>query len=72
MVRTAAAPMPYPPLTSRGISLDTSGGRLRPLRDSTDALIDADELRRRMDADGYLFSPGSSTGARCWLPAWRS
>ena len=48
----------YPTLTSCGVTLDTSDGRLRPLRRSDDAAGDPAELRRRMDADGYLYLPG--------------
>lgn len=58
MIQTAPAPVAYPHLTSCGIDLDTSGGRLRPLRPSDDAAHDPAELRRRMDADGYLYLPG--------------
>ena len=47
----------YPTLTSCGATLDTSDGRLRPLRRSDDAAGDPAELRRRMDADGYLYLP---------------
>ncbi len=47
----------YPPLTSCGVSLDTADGRLRPLRSSSDAADDPDELRRRMESDGYLYLP---------------
>ena len=58
MVQTAPHRTSYPPLTSCGIDLDTSDGRLRPLRPSDDALGNPDELRSRMAADGYLFLPG--------------
>jgi len=58
VVQTAPQRTSYLPLTSCGVDLDTSDGRLRPLRPSDDALGDSAELRRRMDADGYLYLPG--------------
>ena len=58
MIQAAPRQTDYPPLTSCGIALDTSGGRLRPLRNSLDAIGNADELVRRMNADGYLYLPG--------------
>ncbi|MFE3455370.1 phytanoyl-CoA dioxygenase family protein [Nonomuraea sp. NPDC059194] len=45
-------------ITSRGIPLDTSPGAFGELRSSADVIDDVAELRRRMDADGYLFLPG--------------
>lgn len=44
--------------TSCGVPLDTSPESFGPLRDSTDALDDVEELRRRMQIEGYLFLPG--------------
>lgn len=58
MIQTAPHPVAYPRLTSCGVELDTSGGRLRPLRPSVDAIADREELQRRMAADGYLYLPG--------------
>lgn len=55
----SAPPLPdYPALTSCGVTLDTSDGRLRPLRSSADVVDEPAELRRRMDTDGYLYLPG--------------
>ena len=47
-----------PRLTSGGIELDPSPEAFGWLRDSSDALGDVGELRRRMDEEGYLFLPG--------------
>jgi len=47
-----------PRITAGGKELDTSPDKFGWLRDSNDALGDVEELRRRMDADGYLFLPG--------------
>ena len=38
--------------------LDTTPTAFGPLRVSTDALADRDELHRRMVTDGYLYLPG--------------
>ena len=45
-------------LTFQGRPLDVSPGRFGALRASTDALDDFGELRRRFEADGYLYLPG--------------
>lgn len=45
-------------LTFQGRPLDMSPGRFGTLRASADALDDFGELRRRFEADGYLFLPG--------------
>lgn len=47
-----------PALTAQGVAVDTSPEAFGWLRDSNDARDDWDELRRRMDADGYLYLPG--------------
>lgn len=47
-----------PSLTAQGVAIDTSPEAFGWLRDSNDARGDFDELRRRMDTDGYLFLPG--------------
>jgi ectoine hydroxylase-related dioxygenase (phytanoyl-CoA dioxygenase family) len=44
--------------TFSGGPLETAAAALGPLRRSDDAAGDFDELRRRMDKDGYLFMPG--------------
>lgn len=46
-------------ITYKGQPLDTSPTAYGELRRSDDAIGDAEELRRRMDEDGYLFLPGS-------------
>lgn len=46
------------PPTAAGRPLDTDSGAFGELRASDDAEHDAAELRRRLDADGYLFLPG--------------
>lgn len=46
------------PLFSGGNELDTSPEKFGFLRESNDAIADADVLRERMDRDGYLFLPG--------------
>lgn len=50
--------MTLPRLTAQGRELDTSLEAFGTLRASTDAADDADELRRRVREDGYLFLPG--------------
>lgn len=45
-------------MTTGGREIDTSEENFGWLLDSNDALEDFDELRRRMDRDGYLFLPG--------------
>jgi ectoine hydroxylase-related dioxygenase (phytanoyl-CoA dioxygenase family) len=47
-----------PPLSTGGVPLDLSPEAFGWLRESTDALDDVAELRRRMAEDGYLFLPG--------------
>lgn len=47
-----------PRLTTGGYEIDTSAESFGWLRDSNDAASDFEELRRRMDTDGYLFLPG--------------
>ena len=47
-----------PRITAGGREIETSPDKFGWLRDSTDAVDDFDELRRRMDTDGYLFLPG--------------
>ncbi len=47
-----------PTLTSGGRTIDLSPERFGWLRDSSDAVGDAAELRARMERDGYLFLPG--------------
>ena len=47
-----------PELISSGQTLDPSPAAYGELRSSMDAIDDAPELRRRMDADGYLYMPG--------------
>lgn len=49
---------PSPLVVSGGAELDTSPEHFGELRPSIDALDHPDELRRRMNADGYLFLPG--------------
>jgi hypothetical protein len=44
-------------LTSCGLELDADPHAFGELRDSTDALDDFDELRRRMNDEGYLYLP---------------
>lgn len=46
------------PLQSCKMDLDLSPAAFGPLRRSADCLGQTDELRRRLDADGYLFIPG--------------
>lgn len=46
-----------PRLTSGGLEIDTSPETFGWLRDSRDALNDVEELRRRMQEDGYLYLP---------------
>ena len=57
MIETDSDPT-VPQLYYRGESLDMSPQCLGQLRESTDVLDDADELRRRMTADGYLLLHG--------------
>jgi len=45
-------------ISSGGQKLDTSSQALGWLRDSSSALSDVQELRWRMDEDGYLYLPG--------------
>ena len=45
-------------LTFQGEEIDSSPDVLGPLRESSDAVKDRDELWRRCDEDGYLFLPG--------------
>ncbi len=45
-------------ITYKGDPLDTSVGAYGELRRSDDVVGDAEELRRRMGEDGYLFLPG--------------
>ena len=45
-------------LTFQGSPLDTSPEQFGTLRASADALEDVAELRRRFEADGYLYLPG--------------
>ncbi len=45
-------------LTFQGRPLDMSPDQFGPLRASADALDDFSELRRRFEADGYLYLPG--------------
>jgi hypothetical protein len=45
-------------LFARGHALDLSPERFGYLQPSTDALADPAELRRRLDAEGYLYLPG--------------
>ena len=47
-----------PELTAGGRPISTDPDRFGWLRDSTDAVADPAELRRRMDDEGYLFLPG--------------
>jgi hypothetical protein len=47
-----------PKLTTAGCEIDTSPENFGWLLDSNDALHDFEELRRRMERDGYLFLPG--------------
>ena len=50
--------MNLPELTYLGEKVDTSPAAFGELCDSHDTLGDAEELRRRMERDGYLFLPG--------------
>ena len=47
-----------PPLTWGGKPLDMSPTGMAPLRNSSDAVDEREELHRRMASDGYLFLPG--------------
>jgi len=47
-----------PKLYALGHELDTSGTKFGFLRPSADRVDDVQELRRRMDEDGYLYIPG--------------
>lgn len=48
----------FPPLRAQERTLDAAPEALGQLRRSDDAADDADELRRRLDDDGYLYLPG--------------
>lgn len=50
--------MTVPNLTTGGREIDTSPESFGWLLDSNDAKHDPEELRRRMERDGYLFLPG--------------
>lgn len=50
--------MTVPNLTTGGREIDTSPENFGWLLDSNDAKHDPEELRRRMERDGYLFLPG--------------
>lgn len=52
------APVLFPALTARGHRLDAAPDRLGLLRDSRDAVANADALRERLREDGYLYLPG--------------
>lgn len=56
--RPAAHPADLPPLTARGRALDLSPDRFGFLTSSNDALDNPEELRFRMETDGYLYLPG--------------
>jgi Phytanoyl-CoA dioxygenase (PhyH) len=47
-----------PRIFAKGYELDLSAGAFGELRRSDDAVADPAELRRRLEADGYLFVPG--------------
>lgn len=47
-----------PRLTAGGRELSLASDRFGFLRESTDVAHDSDEMRRRIDEDGYLFLPG--------------
>lgn len=49
---------PIPPLTSYGHDLDMDEDKIGLLRDSSDVAEDFEELRRRLEDDGYLYIPG--------------
>jgi len=46
------------PILSRGVELPTGREHFGVLRESADALHHLDELRQRLDDDGYLYLPG--------------
>jgi hypothetical protein len=50
--------MTFPNLFYNSRPLDTSPETFGRLRDSSDAVGDPEEMRRRIDEDGYLFLPG--------------
>lgn len=49
---------PIPPLKSYGRPLDMGEDKIGRIRDSSDAAEDFDELRRRLEEDGYLYMRG--------------